>query len=306
MISIAVLSGFLGSGKTSLINRLIRERPKWKIGVIVNETGDNRIESSFFSLRTSRLSELPGSCISCLHPSQFEKALNDLTKKDKPDLIIIEVSGLSELSPVLSRLTGPSLSSKFRLSSVINVLDAENYFNYSKTFNELKDQIKLSGWTLVSKLDRAEEGTWDKVSAFIETLKPGMPLIDMRNKIEWENLFDPENPMKFPRMVLKENESHRHSEILQWIYTQERPLDPVILGQVIRDLPSDIIRGKGSLYLKHPSSARNQYLFQLSGAQKILTAHTWKRGEPRITQLLFTGKNFSVDELKQKLDSCAL
>src|SRR6185369_905511 len=106
-IPVTVLTGFLGSGKTTLVNRLLKERPNTRFGLIANEFGEAAIESQLLETRREPLFELPSGCLCCVNDGELKDALKTLLKKDaRVEHILVEASGLSSPGPMLGVLTG--------------------------------------------------------------------------------------------------------------------------------------------------------------------------------------------------------
>ena len=90
-LPVTVLTGFLGSGKTTLVNRLLKEKPGTRFGLVVNEFGEAALESQLLEIRKQPLFELPSGCLCCVSDGDLKAALEAVVKKDagyifQPDL----------------------------------------------------------------------------------------------------------------------------------------------------------------------------------------------------------------------------
>ena len=134
-IPITIVTGFLGSGKTTLILNLIPQLPKdYRLALLKNEFGDVAIDSQLASSSSiSGVKELLNGCICCNLVGQLGDALETLRKDVRPDRIIIETSGSAFPATLaievnrLGRETGC-----FSLDGVIVVIDVENWYIYSQ------------------------------------------------------------------------------------------------------------------------------------------------------------------------------
>ncbi|KAF2737867.1 cobW-domain-containing protein [Polyplosphaeria fusca] len=167
-IPITIITGFLGSGKTTLILNLIPQLPKsYKLALLKNEFGDVAIDSQLASSQAiSGVQELLNGCICCNLVGQLSDALEALANEILPDRIVIETSGSAFPATLamevnrLSRSTG-----KYVLDGVMSVIDVENWKGYEDTSITAKmqarytDLIVLNKWELVTerRLEDAED-----------------------------------------------------------------------------------------------------------------------------------------------------
>lgn len=106
-VPVLVVSGFLGAGKTTLINHLLAHRPAAeRVGVIVNDFGRINIDGKTLGPRADRVVELSGGCICCSLQAGLTDAVQALAAREDLDRIIVEASGISSLSALLRTLAG--------------------------------------------------------------------------------------------------------------------------------------------------------------------------------------------------------
>lgn len=157
---INIISGFLGSGKTSLIKKILNERKNRSISlektvIIENEFGDVSIDS--FLLKDSNISirEINSGCICCSVVGDFEKSLKEIKSKFNPDEIIIEPSGVGRLSDIVS--TCKKHEDKFHIHKIITVVNPVIFDMYLKNFGEFyTNQISNSNIVIFSRYDQAK------------------------------------------------------------------------------------------------------------------------------------------------------
>ena len=307
-VPVTVLTGFLGSGKTTLVNRLLRERPGTKFGLVVNEFGEAALESQLLEIRKHPLFELPSGCLCCVSDGDLRAALDAMAKKDsKVGHILVEASGLSSPGPLLGVLTqdGP-----YSLSGVFCLADATSFLTHEKEFAALRRQLAFADAVFLTKTDLVNHETSDAVRARLADLKPGVKVFDTSGRLPWTALFetvaDPSDAetqsVLEPKKRFFHGGKHHDAEVLE--YASSFPLDPDRLGQVFSSLEPGILRAKGVVCLTDPSAARFKYIVQYTGAQKQLYSRPWAAGEKRETNLLFLGSSFDAENLKAMLDDC--
>ncbi|KAK3068645.1 hypothetical protein LTR53_013627 [Teratosphaeriaceae sp. CCFEE 6253] len=166
-IPLTIVTGFAGSGKTTLILNLLpqlrAETPGYKLALIKNEIGDVNVDTQLAAaaeLAGSR--ELLGDCICCTNIGQIEDALAQLDNECHPDRIIIETSGSVEpLKLVLevnriSRATG-----RYELDGIMSVIDAENWGGYANTSYTAKLQAQQTDLIVINKWESLSERALD-------------------------------------------------------------------------------------------------------------------------------------------------
>ena len=143
MIKIDIISGFLGAGKTTLINRLIREAYKGeKVVLIENEFGEIGIDGGFLKEAGVEITEMNSGCICCSLVGDFSEALKKVASDYTPDRIIIEPSGVGKLSDITKAVASAELDGAV-INSAVVVVDVNKCKMYMKNFGEFfNDQIE--------------------------------------------------------------------------------------------------------------------------------------------------------------------
>ena len=308
-VPVTVLTGFLGSGKTTLVNRLLKERPGTRFGLIVNEFGEAALESQLLEVRKRPLYELPSGCLCCVSDGDLRAALEAVVNKDvRVGHILVEASGLSSPGPLLGVLTqdGP-----FGLSGVFCVADATSFLSHEKEFPALRRQLAFADAVFLTKTDLVDRVTAEAVRTRLTDLKPAVKVFDTAGRLPWNALFETTDAaMPNSEPVAKAEPTkrffhggrHHDAEVLE--YTSDLPLDPDRLGEVFSVLEPGILRAKGVVQMADSSASRFKYIVQYTGAQKQLYSRRWTAGEDHRTNLLFLGSAFDAEGLKAKLDAC--
>ena len=158
MTKIDIVSGFLGAGKTTLINKLIHESYVGeKIVLIENEFGEIGIDGGFLQEAGINITEMNSGCICCSLVGDFSEALEKVVKEYAPDRVLIEPSGVGKLSDVIRAVTS-SGAEAIELNSFTVVVDVNKCKMYMKNFGEFfNDQIENAGCIVFSHTDKTTE-----------------------------------------------------------------------------------------------------------------------------------------------------
>lgn len=162
MINVYIISGFLGAGKTTFIQKLLTEKKFSKVMLLENEFGEVGVDGAFFDSALN-VKEINNGCICCSLKGDFKSALEEIEDMDVTDLII-EPSGVGKLSDILNVVKEDE---DFRVVSHVCVVDVKTCKKYHKNFKEyFDDQVKAANAVILSHVDVAD----DKVEAAKEII----------------------------------------------------------------------------------------------------------------------------------------
>ena len=150
-----LITGFLGSGKTTAIRHLLAHKPeheRW--AVLVNEFGEIGIDGALLADSVAVLKEIPGGCMCCVNGLPMQVGLNMLLQQTKPDRLLIEPTGLGHPKQILSLLTQESYAGWIDLQATLCLLDARQLSQLLYRDNEnFRDQLAAADVILASKSD---------------------------------------------------------------------------------------------------------------------------------------------------------
>ena len=185
-IPVTVVTGFLGAGKTSLLNRLVRDPALAGTGFIINEFGEIGIDHLLVEAADDGIVELSSGCLCCTVRGELVTTLeNFLRGLDNGRIgtlsrIVIETTGLADPVPVLATLTAhPYLSLRYAIDGVITVVDAVNGGRTLDEHEEAVKQVAVADRLVIAKADLPEGAArLPALSRRLAALNPGAPLID--------------------------------------------------------------------------------------------------------------------------------
>ena len=175
MTKIAVISGFLGAGKTTLIKKLLDEALKGeKIVLIENEFGEIGIDGGFLKDAGIEISEMNSGCICCSLVGDFGAALKQVLSDYAPDRIVIEPSGVGKLSDVVAAVERVHAEAPdLRLNSFVTVVDAAKAKVYMKNFGEFfNDQVEHACAIILSRTQKIDQHKLDGAVTLLRERNP--------------------------------------------------------------------------------------------------------------------------------------
>lgn len=221
-LPVTVLSGFLGAGKTTVLNQVLNNREGRRVAVIVNDMSDVNIDAGLVERGGAELSrteetlvEMSNGCICCTLRDDLLVEVSRLAKDGRFDYLLIESTGISEPIPVAQTFTfededGVSLGDVARLDTMVTVVDtatflrdyamAEAIADRGESLGEddertvtdlLIDQVEFADVIVLNKLDLVTDAQAREVEAVIRALNPGARIqTSTRGKVELESVLD--------------------------------------------------------------------------------------------------------------------
>ena len=165
-----IITGFLGSGKTTLIHSLIEQKPvdeKWAI--LVNEFGQIGIDQAMFDARDDVVIKgLPGGCLCCQLAFVLQAALVNLLSRSKPDRVIIEPSGLGHPAGLLDLLRGDAFCEVVEVHDIIATLDPRRMDDArARQHDTFRDQLDMADAVALTMLDQSTPEQLSAAHAFV-------------------------------------------------------------------------------------------------------------------------------------------
>ena len=247
-IPITLLTGYLGAGKTTLMNHILSNQEGYKVAVIVNDIGEVNIDSSLIQKggvvteEDNSLVPLTNGCICCTLKTDLIEQVIDLVKTGKFDYILIEASGICEPMPIvqtIAMMDGTVADSEIppivRLDGVVSVVDAlrlrDEFASGERLMedtdeddieNLLVEQIEFCSTVIINKVDEIDEADLKKVRAVVRALQPKAKLIETNyakvdlGEILNTNQFDYDKTFSSAGWIAEfekdEEEDHHHDE----------------------------------------------------------------------------------------------
>jgi len=179
MIKLLLLTGFLGSGKTTLMTNILARYSEEKVGIIINEFGETGVDGSLLARNGVKMDELNNGSIFCACiKANFLQSLIDMSKRDI-SYLFIEPSGIadpSEMSQILE-IIAPKLDKGYDYRGVVCVIDAETFPKLSKVLPALTRQVEYCGAAIINKSDLVDGSRLEEITSLINDINPDCEII---------------------------------------------------------------------------------------------------------------------------------
>lgn len=316
MIPVFILTGFLGAGKTTFLNRLLKDPALSDTAVIVNEFGETGIDHLLVEQATDGIVELSGGCLCCTVQGELAETLAGLADRLQTGRlkalarVVIETSGLADPGPVLEMLAGhPVLRQAFSIGGVISLADAVHGEETLRDHEEARAQIMLADRIIVTKTELVEDIS--QLQAAIGALNAScetMLSTDVPSPVE---LLSFQTPSKDSHVCGPgcnhdhHHGHHHHGDAASFTLGHDGPLPVRTI-----DLFLDLLRsahGEGLLRFKGlaetPDDARP---LVIQGVRRWLAPHerlaSWPDGQ-RGTRLVLIGKGLDQPGISALFDA---
>lgn len=306
VVPITILTGFLGAGKTTVLNHLLNGDHGLRVAVIINDFGEIAIDNRLITRSTETLIELSNGCICCNTQGDLLRALKKVRVSGNPvDYILIETSGLADPLPLASMLGHEDGQAGLRLDGIITVVDALN-FDANLDFAEVAfSQMVHCDLILVNKIDLVDEDIPGLIEQGIRRINPTVPVIRCSQGTVDATLLLDVRIAEVLRSSLGNADHHHHGhdpEIASVSFSFHQAFDAASLRGIINVLPKTTYRAKGIL---HIAGSDHRHVLHLVGDRCSVTEdRAWQEGEPRRSDLVFIGRQLDRDFITAQLQAC--
>lgn len=183
-IPVTIITGFLGSGKTTLISQLVRHPAMNRVALVINEIGEIGIDHDLVESSTENITLLSNGCICCSVRTDMQETLRDLFARRSVgevfdfDRIIIETTGLADPAPVLQTLVSDTLlEAQFRFDGLVTLVDAVNFSSLVDSQAEIVKQIAIADKILLTKTDLVEPSAIASLEDLIRSINSSAPIV---------------------------------------------------------------------------------------------------------------------------------
>ena len=299
-VPLTLLTGFLGAGKTTLVNRVLNGALGIPVGVLVNDFGALDIDRALIAGESEGVLSLENGCICCsLRGDLVSSVMRLLERPERPQRVLLEASGVADPAPIVGTFMAPAFRHRLRLDGVICVVDAEQAFTTPAVAALQLRQVGFADLVVLNKIDLAGAARTRDIATRIRHEFAGARVAEAAHcNVPVEVLFSASSPLTAVTQALQNAgvshaPSHGPSHATQFEATafetsQAFCIDA--LHDLGRRLPPSIYRAKGIVRLRGRDNRPDRRgVLQIVGRRvDLVSDRPWRRGDGA-SRLVFIG-----------------
>jgi len=311
---VTIVTGFLGAGKTTLVRRFLDTPEGKSTALIVNEFGSEGIDDALLRQSSDEVTLLGNGCMCCNTRTDLQNTLRRLVSdRDRGKIphfgrVLIETSGLADLSPILQTFsTDRALGREFAVEVVLTLVDAVTGLRNLARAPEARKQTILADRLVISKIDLADSRTKKQLAARLKALNPRAD-IDMAldGEIDPRHLIDSGQDAAAARRSGFVAEASHSDGIVSFVLREKKPLQWPVFQRAMETLITlrgpDLLRIKGLLNL---TGAKGPVVFQ--AVQHLIHPPVELAAWPdkdRSSRVVFITRGVSEAQVRDLFDAC--
>jgi G3E family GTPase len=302
-----LLTGFLGAGKTTTLNRVLARQHHRRVGVIINELGRIDIDSRLIKSRSGDVMELAGGCV-CHEvrvQSELWAAIAEVNRRSQPELIVLETTGIAEPWSILDGLEGlPADQAPALAAGVVCVVDAEAGAGQLTRHEEARAQVEAADRILLTKLDLAPAAAVVALHQELARRNAGAERASFPDTDEGSAALVPwllDTGARERARRHGHTHAHAHSQLAAVAFSDPGALLAEPMLAVVEQLGPALVRAKGFVYIA--GEPRRGFLERAGLRTSLSFGEPWGNEPPR-TDLVLIGEGLDAAALQRQLWAC--
>jgi len=328
-IPVTIITGFLGAGKTNLLNKIIAKHPEKRFAIIENEFGETGIDGGLIKASSDAIFELNNGCICCSLGEDFLFTLENLLGSSYEfSHLLVETTGIADPSAIVDAfISGESIQKRFKVDSVVCMVDAENFEDLYETQPEVRLQLALADLVLVNKIDCVHPDYFDPLEKLIKSVnqlarisRTSFGQVDQIEVLDTNSfsgeaieksalsfcgidlsMVAPDGKRSFVHNLEAKVQQNKH-DITSVGFTFHGNFDVNKFGLWMQNYlyfnRESIFRVKGIMSF---AETEDQFIFHAVRSSFMFEVGKSWGDQPRFSKLVFIGKNLSGEELEANL-----
>ncbi|MGY8684010.1 GTP-binding protein [Bradyrhizobium sp. UFLA05-153] len=303
-VPVLLVAGFLGAGKTTVVNHLLAHAEGRRIAAVVNDFGAINIDAELITGAADGVVSLANGCICCSLEGDLLRTLAVLLRRDpRPDVIVIETSGVADPADVVRNLMDPLIFREAPLETVLCVVDATMQLAMLDDAL-LRSQLRAADVIALSKVDLSDAAGATQMRDAIRAMRPAAVRVDaVHGEVPAALLFSPDvDRALVPREPGPKRPAAERFETMSWM--SDRPVSLPRLQAAIGRIAPKLARAKG--LFETVEQPGRLMVFQVAGGRATLAAGgTLPAGTPR-TRIVFVAEIgvLSREEIDRIMEGC--
>lgn len=329
-VPFTILTGWLGAGKTTALNRMLAAPHGRRIAVLVNELGRISIDTQLIIGRGGDVLELAGGCVCCKVDTKNDlwDGIGDIVKRAAPDHVVLETTGIAEPAAILDGLVKVPEAQRERIvpAGVVCVVDAESGAQAVTTRDEAREQAAAADRVMIAKLDVASADAVRATHAVLDEIAPeaeraAFPTDDAGALamtawvVEPRKLRAPVSQViaggtPVPRAMRMRKHDHDHDEhgghhhggqLIAVTFSDDAPLVGERVMAVIEALGARLVRAKGFVHLA--GEDRRGFVERAGVRTSLELRDAWGQ-DARKSEIVLIGDDLDEAALRRALWAC--
>ena len=245
-VSALVVSGFLGSGKTTLVRHLLRDAQAQgvRVGVVSNEFGELGIDQALLAQAEDDYVEIGGGCVCCKLADELLVTLQQLWERARPERIIVETSGVALPYDTQLNFWRDPVRAWVRDDFAVVVVNAEQLEEGRDLEGTFEDQVSSAELLLLNKTDLVSADRLGRLEDVLREMAPGTPVVRcVEARVDPALLFPPEPGARSQSRAAPTPAPHRHEDFTAQEIRVEEQVDPDALRRRLEELGAVRVKG---------------------------------------------------------------